>query len=445
MKKTILAVCLGAMPVLAFGAAYEITVQQRDATNSAWLMRIPANPPGTNSGMFWIDGVNKQLKWVVPVGATYDNVNNTLTFTGTQADWNAVSGPASILNRPTIPAAQVQSDWNAVSGMGQILNKPSIPAAQVQTDWNAVSGMGVLLNKPSLSTVASTGAYADLTGKPSLFDGTWGSLSGKPGWTGTFDGSYASLSSIPSSFVPSSHTHPASQINDSTTVGRAVMTAADQEAARSAIGAGTSSFSGAYSSLSGIPSTFAPSAHQHAASDIVSGTLDVARIPALPISQTTNLQTTLNGKFNTPAGTTGQYVRGDGSLATFPAGAVFTGGAPNTRSMSLATAYQCTDNTKPCFFTITLQAQSSISLSGAVNNEGQVLIGATNAVASGTGTAVGFYRNNLGGALVVGLNITSAQANSYSVMVPAGWYIASRQTAGSGLTVVSAFDQAMSN
>jgi hypothetical protein len=31
------------------------------------------------------------------------------------------------LNKPTIPAAQVNSDWNAVSGVAEILNKPTIP------------------------------------------------------------------------------------------------------------------------------------------------------------------------------------------------------------------------------------------------------------------------------------------------------------------------------
>lgn len=44
------------------------------------------------------------------------------------ADWNAVSGDAQILNKPTIPAAQVNSDWNAVSGVAEILNKPTIPS-----------------------------------------------------------------------------------------------------------------------------------------------------------------------------------------------------------------------------------------------------------------------------------------------------------------------------
>lgn len=59
-------------------------------------------------------------------------------------------------------------------------------------------------------------------------------------------------------------------------------------------------FSGAYDSLSGIPSTFPPSTHTH------------------PISDVNGLQTALSGKFPTPTGTTSQYIRGDGSLATFP-------------------------------------------------------------------------------------------------------------------------------
>jgi hypothetical protein len=42
-------------------------------------------------------------------------------------DWNASSGDYQILNKPTIPAAQVNSDWNAVSGVAEILNKPFIP------------------------------------------------------------------------------------------------------------------------------------------------------------------------------------------------------------------------------------------------------------------------------------------------------------------------------
>lgn len=46
------------------------------------------------------------------------------------ADWNAISGDAQILNKPTIPAAQVNSDWLATSGVAEILNKPtSLPSS----------------------------------------------------------------------------------------------------------------------------------------------------------------------------------------------------------------------------------------------------------------------------------------------------------------------------
>lgn len=91
-----------------------------------------------------------------------------------------------LLNKPTIPAAQVNSDWNAVSGVAQILNKPSlsavatsgdyndltnkpsIPAAQVNSDWNASSGVSQILNKPSLATVATSGDYNDLSNTPTI-------------------------------------------------------------------------------------------------------------------------------------------------------------------------------------------------------------------------------------------------------------------------------------
>ena len=46
-----------------------------------------------------------------------------------KSDWNAASGDAQILNKPTIPAVQVPADWNATSGVSRILNKPRIPSA----------------------------------------------------------------------------------------------------------------------------------------------------------------------------------------------------------------------------------------------------------------------------------------------------------------------------
>ena len=58
--------------------------------------------------------------------------------------WNAKSDFSGSYNdltdKPTIPAAQVNADWNAVSGVAQILNKPTIPTpVTVDQTYNAQS------------------------------------------------------------------------------------------------------------------------------------------------------------------------------------------------------------------------------------------------------------------------------------------------------------------
>ena len=86
-----------------------------------------------------------------------------------------------LLNKPTIPAAQVNSDWNANSGVAQILNKPTIPAAQVQSDWNEADNTKVdyIKNKPTIPDVsgkadkvvgAISGDVATLDGNGNLTD-----------------------------------------------------------------------------------------------------------------------------------------------------------------------------------------------------------------------------------------------------------------------------------
>ena len=86
-----------------------------------------------------------------------------------------------------------------------------------------------LIGAPTLSTVATTGAYNDLTGKPTLFDGQYASLTGAPS---LFDGQYASLTGAPSVPISISQlvndsgfittdavpTHTSELVNDSTFV-----------------------------------------------------------------------------------------------------------------------------------------------------------------------------------------------------------------------------------
>ena len=74
------------------------------------------------------------------------------------ADWNATSGDAFILNKPTIPATQIQSDWTQAntSALDYIKNKPNIGSGNV----TSVSGTGTVSGLTLTGTVTSSG---DLT------------------------------------------------------------------------------------------------------------------------------------------------------------------------------------------------------------------------------------------------------------------------------------------
>ncbi len=121
------------------------------------------------------DGINVANGKPFQVAGASGTSGQFLKSTGSSVAWETF---------PTIPAAQVNADWNATSGLAQILNKPtlhavatsgqysdlsglpSIPAAQVQSDWNTsnTSSVSFIQNKPTLFS----GVYNDLTGKPTI-------------------------------------------------------------------------------------------------------------------------------------------------------------------------------------------------------------------------------------------------------------------------------------
>lgn len=98
-----------------------------------------------------------------------------------------------------------------------------------------------------------------------------------------FDGAYSSLTGIPSSFTPSSHTHV---ISDVTGLQTALNNAANVQSDWNEANASSDAFilnkpalfNGSYNSLTNVPATFTPSAHTHAIGDV------------------TNLQTALDAK-----------------------------------------------------------------------------------------------------------------------------------------------------
>lgn len=67
---------------------------------------------------------------------------SSLATVATSGSYNDLS------NKPTIPAEQVNADWNATSGKAQILNKPTIPSAVTE---NTVSGWGFTKNTGTYS------------------------------------------------------------------------------------------------------------------------------------------------------------------------------------------------------------------------------------------------------------------------------------------------------
>lgn len=136
-----------------------------------------------------------QSNWTQTDNSKVDYIKNKPTLSAV-----ATSGSyTDLTDKPSIPAAQVQSDYTqsdntavdyiknkpdlsiyaqssslasvATSGdYDDLLNKPTIPAAQVQSNWNESDNTkaSYIQNKPSLASVATSGSYNDLSNKPSI-------------------------------------------------------------------------------------------------------------------------------------------------------------------------------------------------------------------------------------------------------------------------------------
>ena len=102
------------------------------------------------------------------------------------------NGPVEAKEGITIPSGKPFQIAGAAGTNGQYLKTtgstiawtdfPSIPAAQLNVDWNATSGVAQIVNKPTLATVATSGQYSDLSGLPSIpsaqVNSDWNSASG---------------------------------------------------------------------------------------------------------------------------------------------------------------------------------------------------------------------------------------------------------------------------
>ncbi|MFO0863549.1 MAG: hypothetical protein U0744_02625 [Gemmataceae bacterium] len=168
-----------------------------------------------------------------------------------------------------------------------------------------------------LATVATTGAFSDLTGVPSTFTPSSHTHNASDINAGTLaiaripTGSNSSTvcigndSRLSDARTPTAHTHSVSEISDASAVGQAVVTAASQSAARTAIGAGT---------VTGV---------SVASANGVSGSSSGGATPALTISLGAITPTSVNA-LTFAAAAAGFTITGGTSSKTFTASNTLT-------------------------------------------------------------------------------------------------------------------------
>ena len=72
--------------------------------------------------------------------------------TQVQSDWAETDDQSMsyIKNKPELRSVATSGNYD------DLLNKPTIPNAQVNSDWNANSGISQILNKPNMTTQTLT-------------------------------------------------------------------------------------------------------------------------------------------------------------------------------------------------------------------------------------------------------------------------------------------------
>lgn len=138
------------------GSTLNYTLAQSTQTPEQLFVFV-ANVPQTPGTSYTVSGTTLSFSSAPPAGS-----NIVVRYYGTPLPY------------------QTNVDWNATSGSAEILNKPTLFSGSYSD----------LTNKPTLFS----GAYADLSGKPNLFSGYYADLSGKPT---LFSGSYTDLTNKP--------------------------------------------------------------------------------------------------------------------------------------------------------------------------------------------------------------------------------------------------------
>lgn len=143
-------------------------------------------------------------------------------------------------------------------------------------------------------------------------------------------------------------------------------------------------------------------------------------------------------------GTAPNYVLNVGIPAGV-AGVSYNPQAPVSRTVTVATAYQHTDTTKPYKVQVNARATQTVTLAGTVADRVELRIGPTAAsVAPGGsgGFSVGVWESGITGIAVM-IGAAVQDGGQVTADVPTGWYFQVNRVAGTSATIVSCFTQAV--
>ena len=97
------------------------------------------------------------------IPTSISDLNDDSSFITSESDPVFSASPAAGITANDISSWNNKSDFSG--SYNDLTDKPTI-VGQVNSDWDASSGVARILNKPTLATIAITGNYNDLTNKP---------------------------------------------------------------------------------------------------------------------------------------------------------------------------------------------------------------------------------------------------------------------------------------
>ena len=125
----------------------EIVIKQNNVTKGSFTLNQNGSATINLEGGGGGGSTQVQSDWAETNTESVSYIKNkpTLSIVATSGSYD------DLLNKPTIPDAQVNSDWNASSGISQILNKPEMTTQTLTfVDENNVETNVVVYTQPTV-------------------------------------------------------------------------------------------------------------------------------------------------------------------------------------------------------------------------------------------------------------------------------------------------------